>query len=111
LPLFGDGSALRDFTYVTDICAGFIAALTAEGVVGEAINLGHHEPIEIRTLIKMLAQIIGRTPYVEHRPANQADMAATNADLTKAARLLGYRPQVPFEQGLREFVAWFRAQR
>lgn len=110
LPLLGDGSALRDFTHVSDICAGMIAALTAEGVVGEAINLGHHEPIEIRVVIFKLGELMGRTPQIEFRPANPADVAATNADLTKAARLLDYRPQVPFDEGLREYVAWFQLQ-
>jgi len=89
LPLFGDGSAQRDFTHVSDICEGIVAALSAKGVVGEAINLGHHEPIEIRTLISLLSEMMGREPKIEHHDANPANMAATHADLTKAARLLG----------------------
>jgi len=108
IPLYGDGSVRRDFTHIDDICRGLLAALSAEGVVGEAINLGHSEPIEIRQLIAMLEDATGKKAVVESRPAAPGDMPITNADLTKAARLLDYRPQVPFSAGLPEYVAWFR---
>ena len=60
LPLYGDGSIRRDFTHVSDICAGLISALTAENVVGEAINLGHSQPVEMRTIIRMLEDSLGK---------------------------------------------------
>lgn len=108
-PLFGDGTIRRDFTHVDDICDGLIAALTARGVVGETINLGHSEPIEIRQLIALLERALARPAVVDHRPPAPGDLPITFADLSKARRLLGYQPKRPFDEGLREYVAWFRA--
>jgi UDP-glucuronate 4-epimerase len=107
VPLFGDGSVRRDFTHVSDICDGLLAALQAEHVVGEAINLGHHEPIAMRDLLAMLEQALGRKAIIDRRPAQASDMPVTCADLTKARRLLGYQPRVSLTDGIRDFVAWF----
>ncbi len=110
-PLFGDGSIRRDFTHVADICDGLTAALTAQNVVGEAINLGHSEPIEMRELIASLERALGKKAKIDPRPEMPGDMPVTCADLNKANRLLGYQPKVPLEEGLREYVEWFRGQR
>src|SRR6185436_5131275 len=94
LPLFGDGSVLRDFTHVSDICRGIIAALTAPNIVGQSINLGHDRPIRISRLIKLIEQAAGEKAKIDHRPPRSEDMPFTHADLTKARRLLGYEPRV-----------------
>jgi UDP-glucuronate 4-epimerase len=111
LPLFGDGSVRRDFTHVRDICDGLLAARTAHNVVGQCINLGHSEPIEIRRLIALLEQAVGRQANIRREPEKPGEMPITFADLTKAETLLAYRPQVPIEQGVAEFVAWFLQNR
>jgi UDP-glucuronate 4-epimerase len=108
LPLFGDGSVLRDFTHVCDICRGILAALTAPNLAGQAINLGHDRPIRISHLIKLIEQAAGAKAKIEHRPPRPEDMPFTHADLTKARRLLGYEPRVEIEQGVAEYVDWFR---
>lgn len=110
LPLFGDGSICRDFTHISDFCAGLFAALHAPGAVGEAINLGHHEPTPIRDVIAALEQAFGRPANIDYQPAKPGDMPITNADLSKARRLLGYQPRVDFQSGINEYVAWFRQQ-
>jgi UDP-glucuronate 4-epimerase len=110
LVLFGDGTFQRDFTHVSDVCAGLLAALSADGVVGQAINLGHHEPVAIGNLVRMLEDKLGRKATIEHRAACAGDMPVTCADLAKAERLLGYRPKMSLADGVREFVAWFRGQ-
>jgi UDP-glucuronate 4-epimerase len=109
LPLLGDGSALRDFTHVSDVCSGLLAALQAPGAVGQAINLGHEAPVAVRDLIAALEARLGRPANIDRRPANPSDLPLTCADLTRAGQLLGYRPQMSFEAGLDEFVAWYRA--
>ena len=106
-PLFGDGSIRRDFTHVSDICDGLLAALTTPGIVGESINLGHSKPIEIRQLICMLEEAIGKPAKIAYQPENAGDMPITHADLTKATRLLAYEPKVQFADGVPEFVDWF----
>jgi UDP-glucuronate 4-epimerase len=108
LPLYGDGSVRRDFTHVSDICRGFVAALAAPGIEGECINLGHDRPITIRELIQLIEQAAGRNAVIEHRPPRHEDMPATHADLTLARRLLGYEPRVAIADGVREYVEWFR---
>lgn len=106
LPLFGDGSVCRDFTHVSDICAGLFTALAAPNVVGEAINLGHSEPIPIREVIRLLEEALGKRAKIDYQPEKPGDMPITNADLAKAERLLNYRPRVEFRDGVREFVEW-----
>lgn len=108
IPMFGDGSIRRDFTHVSDICSGLMAALVADDVVGEVINLGHSEPMEMRQVIATLEAATGRRAAIDWQPEKPGDMPITYADLSKAERLLGYRPVVDFEEGVREFVAWYR---
>lgn len=111
LPLFGDGSIRRDFTHVDDINSGLIAALTAENAVGQAINLGHSEPIEIREVISLLEKALGRKANIERRPPVPEDMPITYANLAKAERILGYKPKMPFAAGVEQFVEWFCSAR
>ena len=108
LPLFGDGSVLRDFTHVSDICRGVIAALSANGVVGQCINLGNDRPITIRRLIELVEAASGRQAKIDRRPPRGEDMPLTHANLDKARRLLNYEPRVPIEQGVAEYVEWMR---
>ncbi|MGD9648705.1 MAG: NAD-dependent epimerase/dehydratase family protein [Pirellulales bacterium] len=109
LPLFGDGSVLRDFTHVRDLCAGLAAAIIAPDAVGQAINLGHDQPIAIRDVIAELERALGESALIERLPPKPGDMPLTHADLTKARQLLGYEPKIAFADGVREFVEWFRA--
>jgi UDP-glucuronate 4-epimerase len=111
VPLYGDGTIRRDFTHVCDICAGLLAALDADRVVGETINLGHSEPVPIRTLIAMLEDALGKKARIDQHPENPGDMPVTCADLTKAERLLEYRPRISLADGIAEFVDWFRKSR
>jgi UDP-glucuronate 4-epimerase len=109
LKLFGDGSVRRDFTHVTDICRGIIAALTAPNVAGECINLGHDEPISIRELISLIERAADRTAIIDHHSPRGEDLPLTHAHLTKARRLLEYKPAVSLADGVAEYVEWLRA--
>lgn len=108
LPLFGDGSVLRDFTHISDICQGITAALTAPNITGQAINLGHDQPIAIRRLIELIEQAAGTKATIEHHAPRTEDMPFTHADLNKARHLLGYEPKIEIADGVREYVEWFR---
>ncbi|TWT30772.1 NAD-dependent epimerase/dehydratase family protein [Blastopirellula retiformator] len=109
IPLFGDGSIRRDFTHVSDICDGLISALSAENVIGETINLGHSDPIEMRGLIALLEEAFGKKANIQKLPKRPEDLPVTFANLDKAKRLLNYHPQVPIEAGIREYVEWFKS--
>src|SRR6266508_904768 len=110
MTLFGDGSDLRDFTYVDDICAGLKAALERPGIDGEVINLGCGRPVEMREVITALEQAWGRRASIRHAAARPEDLELTFADIRKARQLLGYEPRVPFETGVARYVSWFVAQ-
>jgi UDP-glucuronate 4-epimerase len=109
IPLFGDGQVRRDFTHVRDVCQGLLAALSAEGVAGEAINLGHDEPIAVKELIALIEKAAGRPAKINRLPPAASDLPTTHADLSKARRLLGYRPSMDLAEGVQEFVDWHRA--
>ncbi|MDG2384196.1 MAG: GDP-mannose 4,6-dehydratase [Pirellulaceae bacterium] len=108
-PLFGDGTIRRDYTHVSDICFGLKSALYTDGIDGETFNLGHSHPVEIRQIIEMIENSLGKKAQIDRQPERPEDLPVTFADLTKAEQLLGYSPKVPIEQGIDEFCHWFRA--
>ena len=108
LPLFGDGTIRRDFTYVSDICEGLWSAMTVEGIEGESINLGNDEPVEIRTLIDVFEQALGRKAVIDQRDEVPGEMPVTHANLSKARRLLSYEPTTSLADGIERYVAWLR---
>jgi nucleoside-diphosphate-sugar epimerase len=105
----GDGEQSRGFTYVDDIARGAILGLKPLGF--EIINLGGHENIRINALLEMLEELIGRKARIQRLPANPADMLASQADVRKAQRLLGWEPQVNLVSGAARLVAWYNAER
>lgn len=110
IPLYGDGSTRRDYTYVDDIVDGIVAALDlAPGF--EIFNLGGAETTSLKDLVRMLAGELAVEPSIEYLPEQPGDVPITYAEVGKAARLLGYSPKVPIALGLKRFVAWYRGGR
>lgn len=110
IELFGDGSQARDFTFVDDIATGTIAALAPCGY--EVINLGGgHEPMTISAMISGFEQRLGKTAVIERKPFHSGDMHSTQADVSKAARLLGWTPKVGAVEGFQRTVDWYLANR
>ncbi len=112
--LFGDGSAGRDYTWVDDIVLGVLAALDYEpsetaGVPFEIFNLGNAHPVKLTELVEALERATGKRATREFKPPQPGDVPLTWADITKASRLLGYRPATGIQEGLERFVAWYRA--
>ena len=107
--LFGDGTQSRDFTFVDNIARGTIAALRPLGY--EVINLGGDRSVLLNSIIEQIAALVGKRPQIESRPLHAADVPTTWADVSKAARLLDWRPTVAIEEGLRRSVEWYFANR
>ncbi|HVR11526.1 MAG TPA: NAD-dependent epimerase/dehydratase family protein [Thermoanaerobaculia bacterium] len=109
VPIFGDGSSRRDYTYVDDIVDGIEATLAlAPGF--EILNLGGADTTSLQDLVLWLAAELAVEPRFEYLAAQPGDVPITYADVAKAARLLGYSPKVPIREGLRRFVRWYREQ-
>ncbi|HZS12125.1 MAG TPA: GDP-mannose 4,6-dehydratase [Nitrospirales bacterium] len=107
LPVYGDGGARRDFTYIDDIVQGVVAALDRPFAF-EIINLGESETTELRALIALIETAVGKPAKIDFRPPEPGDVPVTCADITKARRLLGYQPTTPVRVGLQRFVEWYR---
>jgi UDP-glucuronate 4-epimerase len=106
IPVFGDGSSGRDYTYFSDVIDGIIAALHYDCRF-EVFNLGNSHPVDLTTLIRTLEKSLGREATIQRLPNQPGDVPITYADISKAQRLLGYSPRVSFNEGIAEFVTWF----
>jgi UDP-glucuronate 4-epimerase len=110
IPVFGDGTTRRDYTYVDDIIAGLRAAIDYNASDYEIINLGESRTVELRELIQLLEKALGREAVIDRRPTQPGDVPQTYADITKARRLLSYDPRTDIEQGIQHFVEWMKRQ-
>ncbi len=107
IPVYGDGSMMRDFTYIDDIIDGTIAAINhCEGY--NIYNLGESRPITVSDLVAEIEKALGKKAAIEYQPAQPGDVERTYADVTKAKRDLGYAPNTQISDGLKPFVDWFR---
>jgi len=104
--VYGDGRQSRDFTYVEDIARGMIAGLRPRGY--EAINLGSDTPIVLMDAIRLIEELVGRKAVLEFKPLHPSDVLATWADIRRADRLLGWRPQIEFKKGIASLVNWYQ---
>jgi UDP-glucuronate 4-epimerase len=108
IPMFGDGSTRRDYTYVGDLVDGIIRAI--DRCSGHHLyNLGNSSPIELRTMIATLGSALGKTPTIRQLPEQPGDVKQTYADISLAVSELGYAPKMPFEEGVASFVDWYRS--
>lgn len=108
IPMYGDGSALRDYTYVSDTVAGIVAAMRYEATPFEVINLGNDDPVALSALIAALENALGIDARIEQQPDQPGDVPQTWACIDKAAALLNYLPATPLDLGLRAFASWIR---
>jgi len=112
IPVYGNGSMGRDYTYVDDIASGVVASLEYTPhpkLPFEIFNLGNSHPVRLRELIVQLEAATGKKVLQDRLPEQLGDVPITWANIDKAKRLLGYSPKTSMEQGLRNFVAWYRS--
>jgi UDP-glucuronate 4-epimerase len=107
IPIYGDGTMMRDFTYIDDIIDGTVSAI--QKCAGfEIYNLGESRPITVNDLVTEIENALGKKAAKEYLPPQPGDVIRTYADIAKAAEELGYNPTTSIEAGLAEFVAWLR---
>jgi UDP-glucuronate 4-epimerase len=106
IPVFGDGSAARDYTFITDTLDGIIAC-TQKEFGYEIFNLGESQTVKLTHLIELLEKSLGKKAVVDRQPVQPGDVPITFADISRARARLGYHPRVKIEQGIPKFVDWF----
>lgn len=110
IPVFGDGTTRRDYTYIDDIISGVRAAIDYSKSDYEIFNLGESRTVELRELIALIEENLGKKAVIEQCSMQAGDVPQTFADVTKARRLLGYNPQTQIETGIEHFIDWFRSR-
>lgn len=111
IPMFGDGSTSRDYTYIDDIVDGIIKScnyILNNKDVYEILNLGNSSPVSLKEMINTIAKTLGVEPNIKQYPMQPGDVDRTFADISKAKKLIGYEPQISFEQGIQNFVNWYK---
>lgn len=110
LPIFGDGTSSRDYTYIDDIIQGICSAINYISQPYEVFNLGNSKTVSLQELISKLEQATGRKAVLGPVQSQPGDVPKTWADLTKAQKLLNYQPKTTLEKGLTNFVKWYMSQ-
>ncbi len=107
IPVYGDGSTARDYTYVDDIISGIVAALKYSASLYEVFNLGNQRTVQLSQLISVIEEVVGKEPIIDRQGQQPGDVKITNADITKARKLLGYEPNTKIEYGILQFKLWY----
>ena len=114
IPMFGDGTTSRDYTFVDDIVDGIIKSMEYEEnheSVYEILNLGNSSPITLKEMIDIIGKVLNIEPVINQLPMQPGDVERTYADTSKAKALIGYEPKTSFEDGIKEFIEWYKENR
>ncbi|WP_428071014.1 GDP-mannose 4,6-dehydratase [Chryseobacterium gambrini] len=110
IPFYGDGSTARDYTYIDDVVDGIwksVRYLENHSDVYEIVNLGESEVINLNEMLSTIEKTLGKSAIRKNLPMQPGDVLKTNADITKAKTLIGYKPDTNFQNGIKKFVEWF----
>ena len=108
IPVFGDGTTRRDYTFIDDVISGVRTAIDYDKSDYEIFNLGESQIVELRYLIELLEENLGKKAIINRQPIQPGDVPQTFADITKARQLLDYNPTTKIEDGIQKFVSWFK---
>ena len=111
IPMFGDGTTSRDYTYIDDIVDGIIRScnyVENNNDVYEILNLGNSSPVSLKEMINIIGQAIGVKPKIKQLPMQPGDVDRTFADISKAKKLIGYNPKTSFKEGIERFIKWYK---
>ena len=109
IPIYGDGTSRRDYTYIDDAVDAVLKALNREDAF-EVINIGESKTVSLLELVALLEERVGRKAVLEHLPLQPGDVPETWADLKKAKSLLGYDPRTDIRSGIQKFVEWYNSK-
>lgn len=106
IPVFGDGSTRRDYTFIKDIVEGIIGSLHYDKTPYEVINLGNDQTVTLSEMIRTIEEVVGKSAIISRLPQQPGDVPQTWADVAKAGELFGYKPTTNFKEGVQRFVDW-----
>jgi len=109
IPIYGDGSSRRDYTYIDDLIEGILGVIRHHRGF-EVYNLGESQTTSLIELIKLIEGAFGKKANIEMLTTQPGDVSITYADITKATKVLGYQPKVKMEEGIKRFVEWYKKQ-
>jgi UDP-glucuronate 4-epimerase len=109
IPVFGDGSTRRDYTYIEDTVSGILAALEYKGSMYEIFNLGNDQTVTLEEMIQTIESVVGKKACIDRQPEQPGDVPQTWAEISKARDLLGYNPQTKLRVGIERFYDWWRS--
>lgn len=107
IPVYGDGSTSRDYTFVEDTIQGIQAAIDFQDSNFEIINLGNRQTVSLAHLIESIEDVCGKKAIIDRQPEQAGDVPQTFADISKAQKLLNYNPQTQLDRGLKAFYQWY----
>lgn len=111
IPMFGDGTTSRDYTYIDDIVSGIEGSINyvlSNDNVYEIINLGNSSPTTLLEMINIIGEVLSVEPKINKLPMQPGDVDRTYADISKAKKLLNYKPETSFKEGIEKFVSWYK---
>ena len=108
IPVYGDGTTMRDYTFIEDIICGICSAIEYNKTPYEIINLGGGSPVTLNQMIETIEEVLGKKAIINRLPMQPGDVDKTVSDITKARKLLNYNPKTSFKEGIRKFVEWRR---
>ena len=111
IPMFGDGTTSRDYTYIDDIVDGIIKSCDycmSNKNVYEILNLGNSSPTTLKEMINIIGEVLEIEPKIKQLPMQPGDVDRTYADISKAKTLVGYEPKISFEEGIKKFIDWYK---
>ena len=106
IPIYGDGSTQRDYSYVDDVVEGVRRAMSYTGSPYEIVNLGNNQTVGLLEMVRILERALGKEARLQFLPPQPGDVPRTWASLDKAQKVLDFRPHTPFEEGVERFVGW-----
>jgi UDP-glucose 4-epimerase len=106
--IYGDGEQSRDFTYVDNVVEANLLAARVKHTKGEVVNTACGEAVTVNEIIKMINETVGKSIKPVYEPSRPGDVKHSLADITVAKKLLGFKPVVPFKEGLKKAIAWYR---
>lgn len=108
IPVYGDGSTRRDYTFIDDIVSGILGALKFSGSNYEVVNLGNNQTVSLSEMISTIESVIGKKAIIDRMTEQPGDVPQTWADISKAKKLFGYQPEITFADGVKAFYDWWK---